>query len=62
MAQVHYPPELVAEGIQLLNIIESVSQDKQQVVKMITEAFINGMEAQKRLNRMECQSPALDNK
>lgn len=52
MTQSQYTPELAAEGGRLIDIFESVPQDKRRIVEMITEAFINGMTAHEHLDKV----------
>lgn len=50
MERISYTLAQAAEAGQLFSAIESVPLDKQPIVKIMTEAFINGMIAQERLS------------
>lgn len=49
MKHTTYTPELAAEGERIYNAIENVPKESRAIVSLMVEAFINGMQAQKRL-------------
>lgn len=46
-----YTPELAAEGERMYNAIESTGTDRQHIVSLMVDTFINGMMAQKMLDQ-----------
>ncbi|MDE6260382.1 MAG: hypothetical protein K2M42_05900 [Oscillospiraceae bacterium] len=49
MTDQKYTAQQVAEGAFFYNTLKSVPEDKQGIVALMAEAFINGMNAQERL-------------
>lgn len=50
MEQINYTLEQVGEAKNLLTILDSVPPEKRFVLQLMTEAFINGMNAQEQLS------------
>lgn len=49
MAEQKYTAQQAAEGVLFYSILKSVPEDKQDIVALMAEAFINGMNAQEQL-------------
>ncbi|MCI8844517.1 MAG: hypothetical protein HFF08_10475 [Oscillospiraceae bacterium] len=48
-----YTPEVMAQTGRIYDRLEQLPLDKRPIVELVTETFINGMNAQKMLDRME---------
>lgn len=48
MEKAKYPRELVAEGDRFYDLVESVPAEERHIVKLVAEAFINGLNAGER--------------
>lgn len=49
MAEQKYTAQQAAEGVLFYDTLKSVPEDKQGIVALMAEAFINGMNAQEQL-------------
>ena len=49
MTEPKYSAQQAAEGVLFYDTLKSVPEDKQDIVAMMAEAFINGMNMQERL-------------
>lgn len=49
MTEPRYTAQQAAEGVLFYDTLKSVPEDKQDIVAMMAEAFINGMNAQEQL-------------
>lgn len=49
MTEPKYTAQQAAEGVLFYDTLKSVPEDKQDIVAMMAEAFINGMNAQEQL-------------
>ena len=49
MTEPKYTAQQAAEGVLFYDTLKSVPEDKQDIVAMMAEAFINGMNMQERL-------------
>lgn len=50
MEQINYTPEQIEEAKNLLAVLDSVPTEKRFMLHLMTEAFINGMNAQEQLS------------
>ena len=49
MTEPRYTAQQAAEGVLFYDTLKSVPEDKQDIVALMAEAFINGMSAQEQL-------------
>ena len=49
MTEPRYTAQQAADGVLFYDTLKSVPEDKQDIVAMMAEAFINGMNAQEQL-------------
>lgn len=49
MTEPRYTAQQAAEGVLFYDTLKSVPEDKQDIVALMAEAFINGMNAQEQL-------------
>lgn len=53
MFEKSYTSEEISEAETFLQILDSVSKDKRFILALVTDAFINGMNAQEQLNGIQ---------
>ncbi len=50
-----YTPEVMSQARQIYDKLEQLPADKRSIVELITEAFINGMNARERLEQAQAE-------